>query len=87
MTNYVATTIDRLAELLPGCDPDLLRLYLLLALVKGAHVTNRDVHDAWSAWCHTTRPDHRSLIPFDELTPEAQALDTKYAEAIRAVAA
>jgi hypothetical protein len=40
------------------------------------------VHDAWSVWRNKTDPDHRSLIPFDDLTPEVQQLDSKYREAI-----
>jgi hypothetical protein len=32
-----------------GVD-DLLRLYAVLARVKGADVTNEDIHDAWVAW-------------------------------------
>ncbi len=85
--NYFDTVAHRLAELLPTCNVDLLRMYALLALVKGVEVTNKDVHDAWSAWTAIGRPDHRSLVPFDELTPDVQELDTKYRAAIRAVAA
>lgn len=85
-TNYVDTVVWRLAAALPGCDIELLRLYALLALVRGADVTNEDVHDAWSVWTAASRPEHRSLVPFAELAPDVQELDTKYAEAIRSVA-
>ena len=85
--NYIASIAERLAAALPGCPEDLIRLYALLVRVKGADTTDEDVHDAWSAWQMVSDPAHRSLIPFDELTPEVQALDTKYAQAIRAVAA
>lgn len=85
-TNYIDHICARLAALLPGCDGDLIRLYALLALVKGADVTNADVHDAWSVWAAVLRPDHQSLVPFAELAPEVQELDTKYADAIRAAA-
>lgn len=84
--NYIDALAARLGQILDGCDGELLRLYALLALVKGAEVTEEDVHHAWGAWRAATRPHHPHLIPFDELTPEVQALDTKYAAAIRAVA-
>jgi hypothetical protein len=43
-------------------------------------------YHAWSAWQTTTRPDHPSLIPFEDLRPEIQALHDPYVEAIRKVA-
>jgi hypothetical protein len=45
------------------------------------------VHHAWSAWRAETKPDHRSLVPFEDLTPDVQELDSAYRDAIRAVAA
>jgi hypothetical protein len=84
--NYIDAIVARLAELLPGCPTDLLRGYAVLARVKGADTTEEDVHDMWSAWQAATQPEHRSLIPFEQLSREVQALDAKYAEAIRAVA-
>lgn len=84
--NYIDAVAVRLGTVLDDCDEDLLRLYALLALTIGAEVTEEDVHHAWGTWRASTRPDHPDLVPFDELSPEVQALDTKYAEAIRAVA-
>lgn len=63
-------------------DLQLYRIYALLALTIGQGVMNEDVHDAWSAWTATHRPDHRSLVPFDALTPEVQELDSLYRDAI-----
>lgn len=61
----------------------LYRMYALLGHVLwNSEVTNEDVHDAWSAWTATYRPDHASLVPFTELTPEVQDLDSKYRDAI-----
>jgi hypothetical protein len=71
---------------LPGIDEDLLDLYSLLVLVQGVNTTLRDVHDAWSVWKNPIRPDHKSLIPFGDLSPEVQELDRKYADAIITVA-
>lgn len=67
-------------------DRTLYRMYALLALTKGTATTLKDVHDAWSAWCAEDRPEHRSLIPFDQLTAEVQAMDQPYLYAIHAVA-
>lgn len=61
----------------------LYRLYALLARVKGAAVTASDVHDAWSTWMLNRDKDHDSLVPFEALTPEAQAEDEPFVEAIR----
>lgn len=85
MSNYVQKVKDSLKGLHPNMDSELLDLYSLLVLVKGEDVTLKDVHDAWSVWKNNTRPDHRSLIEFDELTPEVQQLDKKYADSIKLV--
>ncbi len=63
----------------------LLRLYALLALTTGSSTTLENVHDAWSAWRSNTVPDHKSLIPFQELSKEVQELDRPYRDAIREV--
>lgn len=88
--------IDRVAEAIrrevsPEKVPDedtipLFRLYAVLALVKGIDVTLEDVHNAWSAWMLGCDPNHRSIKPFAELSPEVQWEDEPYAEAIRTVA-
>lgn len=67
-------------------DLALYRIYAVLACAKGESVTRADVHDAWSAWTAERRPQHPALVPFDELSPEKQALDDPYVEAIRQVA-
>lgn len=82
--NYIETTKEELDfDLDMGDDYDgLLEMYALLVLLKGNRCTNEDVHDAWSVWQNRTMPEHRSLIPFDELTKEVQDLDSKYRDAI-----
>ena len=72
----------------------LVRLYSLLALVKGEDVTLGDVHDAWAMnmnfkeknppYCYGH--DHLSIVPFDQLSKETQDRDVEYAEAIKKVA-
>ena len=87
--------IDRIAsDLATECGDDdptdteklLYRFYALLVLSRGADTTARDVHDAWAAWQTGLFSKHRSIVPFEELTPEVQALDDKYVDAIHAVA-
>jgi len=86
MANYIDRIAAELAAKLPDCSADLLRVYALLVLIEGQSVTEEDVHNAWSVWRTVTQPGHPALVPFDELTPDVQALDTPYVEAIRAVA-
>ena|SRR5271170_4498946 len=83
--NYFDKITDRLAEILPDCDADLLRYYTLLALTRGMNTSLENVHDAWSAWRTVTKPDHKSLIPFKDLTPEIQEYYRKYMDAIHKV--
>lgn len=88
--------IDRLAEtihnrLYPNhkLNPDmtsLYRIYAVLALTTGINTTNENVHDAWSAWQAETEPEHRSLIPFEQLPSIVQDMDEPYRNAIRWVA-
>jgi hypothetical protein len=84
--NYVEEIAVTLSGLLGGCPPGLLRMYALLVLVTGEDTSREHVHAAWAAWRTATRPDHPSLIPFDDLTPERRALYGKHAEAIREAA-
>jgi hypothetical protein len=84
---YVETAVAAVTrELDAGCDPALVRLYTLLALTKGAATTLENVHDAWALWRMETHPDHPSIIPFPELSPEVQELDREYTEAIHRAA-
>ena len=82
MATYAQDTIDRLNREAPDQDPDLIRLYALLVLVKGEDTTLEDVHDAWALWRLSTRPDHPDLVPFDQLTSEVQEYDQPYRDAI-----
>jgi hypothetical protein len=83
MPNYIERTKARLVkELGKELPSELLDLYTLLVLVKGDAVTLEDVHDAWAVWASPIQPEHRSIIPFAELSTEIQELDRTYAEAI-----
>lgn len=83
--NYAQAILSRLTVHHVTCelDGDLLRLYALLALVKGGDTSLRDVHDAWAIWRNQTAPGHRSLVPFDDLDEAVQELDRPYMDAIR----
>lgn len=85
----IAAEIQRRSEGTPIHDSDLglYRIYAVLALAKGLETTNEDVHNAWAAWTAAAAPAHRSLVPYDRLPPQVQALDTPYTLAIRQVAA
>jgi hypothetical protein len=83
--NYVQKVRGLLAERLPDCDLPLVDLYTLLALTKGVNTTLEDVHDAWAVWRNVTKPDHKSLVAFQNLSKEVQELDRPYMEAIHDV--
>ena len=85
--NYVQAVIRELNALLPGLENELVNLYALLVLTRGAETTLKDVHDAWGVWRNLTNPTHKSLVPFDQLSLEVQELDRKYMEAIHKAAA
>jgi hypothetical protein len=84
--NYLDSIARQIRHQVPDCSTELLRYYALLTLVKGEDVTLEDVHNAWSAWRTSTRPEHPSIVPFAELSSEVQELDRPYMEAIREVA-
>jgi hypothetical protein len=67
-------------------DARLIDLYTLLVLVRGEETTLEDVHEAWAVWRSRTRPDHPSIVPFEELEKDVQEMDRPYVEAIRAAA-
>ena len=86
--NELAQAIGRECDMDVGHPPDrqLLSYYALLALVTGVETTSENVHDAWSAWRVEEFCNHRSAIPFNELSAEVQALDDEYRDAIIKVA-
>jgi len=74
-------------DLLPDGDTSgLFRIYAVLALAKGAAVTNADVHNAWSAWISASDPGHEAVEPYAELSPDVRVEDDPFVAAIRRVA-
>lgn len=90
--NYLDSLADQIRqELDPDLRPEargaeLFRLYALLVLVAGQQCTLENVHDAWSTWTAAEDPEHEALIPFGQLSREAQLKDTPYLSAIHRVA-
>ena len=91
LVNYVNYARQILVHQLVERDltvaPELTNLYLLLVLTHGRETTERHVHDAWAIWQDQRDPYHRSLVPFDQLHPNVQALDQPFRDAIRDAAA
>ena len=83
--NYVEEIRELLSKKIK-VNNNLLNLYSLLVLTKGENVTLEDAHDAWSLDRNRIFPEHKSLIPFKELSYEVQQKDFPYVKAIREVA-
>lgn len=71
---------------IPVNERSLYWMYAMLALAKGQDTTPEDVHNAWAAWRTGTMPEHRSLVPFGDLSDEVRRLDEPYATAIHRAA-
>jgi len=78
----VKTELDLILEMEVTPYEGLLDVYALLVFTVGKNCTNENIHDAWSIWMSKTEPNHKSLIPFNELTKETQDLDSKYRDAV-----
>lgn len=85
---YIESARALLVEKLDGVmkDGPLMDLYLNLVFAKGEETTLEDVHDAWAIEKSRVRPDHHSIIPFDELTLKVQEMDRQFVDAIVATA-
>lgn len=85
MSNYVEKVRKELLKEIKVND-SLLNLYSLLVLTKGENTTLKDIHDAWSLDTNRFFSEHKSIIPFEELTKEVQDKDIEYLEAAKKVA-
>lgn len=83
--NYIQRVKQELSKRI-DVENDLLDLYTLIVFLKGKEATLENIHDAWAIWRNNTKPDHKSIIPFKELTEEIQEMDREYTEAIQATA-
>ncbi len=65
----------------------LYRDYAVLCLNKGLLTGAADVHNVWAAWeLEYGNPEHRSIVPFEELSQTVQDLDLPFVRAIHEVA-
>lgn len=92
------TYIDKVYKLVQEAtglkSKETIKMYSLLVLTKGENITLSDIHDGWSMvmnFKETNPPhcyghDHKSIVPFDQLSKETQDRDIRYLEAIHKVA-
>lgn len=94
MKTYVDKVYEMIQKETGLKSKETLKMYTLLVLVKGKDTTLSDVHDGWSLVMNYKEPnppycyghDHKSLVPFDQLSKEIQDRDIRYMEAIHKVA-
>jgi hypothetical protein len=93
MDTYIDKITNEVANRTRIKDKNLVRLYALLVCVKGPNITLEDVHDAWAINMnfkpHTDYcfgHDHKSIVPFDELSKETQDKDQKYVDILNTIA-
>lgn len=93
MRTYIDKVVSEVSDKTHIKDKRLVQLYSLLILIKGPNITLEDVHDAWSMnmnykqrtdYCYGH--DHKSLIPFNELTKDVQIKDQKYVNILNDIA-
>lgn len=85
LSNYVSETKTLLRQQISkehDVEEKLLDLYTLLVLTLGEECTLENVHDAWAVYTSNERPEHSSLIPFQDLKEEIQEYDRPFQEAI-----
>ena len=90
---YIDDVVKKVSERTHIKDQNLVRLYALLVLTKGEYISSEDVHDAWAMnmnfkqrteFCYGH--EHKSIVPFDELTEEVQNRDIKYVDILVEIA-
>lgn len=94
MKTYIDEVIERVKQETGIKSKETLKMYALLVLVKGTDITLSDVHDGWSMvmnfkevnppYCYGH--EHKSIVPFDQLSVETQERDRKYVEALIKIA-
>lgn len=94
MKTYIDEVIERVKQETGIKSKETLKMYALLVLVKGTDITLSDVHDGWSMvmnfkeanppYCYGH--EHKSIVPFDQLSADTQERDRKYVEALIKIA-
>ena len=94
METYIDKIYKKVQETTGLKSKETIKMYALLVLTKGEDITLADIHDGWSMvmnfkesnspYCYGH--DHKSLVPFDQLSYETQIKDEKYLEALIQIA-
>lgn len=90
---YIDKIVSKVAAECHIKNKELARYYALLILTKQTNITLKDVHDAW-AMSMNFRPvtsycyghDHKSIIPFHELSKETQEKDATFVKKLNRIA-
>lgn len=93
MVTYIDEIVEKVMNECKIKSRDLAKLYALLVLTKGNSITLKDVHDAW-ALNMNYRPttdkcfghDHKSIVPFNELSVESQNKDQRFVNSLIKIA-
>lgn len=94
MKTYIDEIVEKVKERTGLKGKGLTKLYAFLVLVKGESITLEDIHDAWSMdmnYKDITPPfcyghEHKSIVPFDQLSEETQNKDKEYLDALLNIA-
>ena len=93
MNTYIDNICNKVQEATGLKSKETIKMYALLVLTKGKDITLSDIHDGWSMvmnfkesnppYCYGH--EHKSLVPFNQLSKETQDRDIKYLEALRSI--
>ena len=94
MQTYIDKIYEQIQTKTGLKSKETLKMYTLLTLVKGEQCTLSDIHDGWSIVMNFKDPNppycyghnHKSIVPFEQLSEETQEKDRKYLKIIREVA-
>lgn len=91
MKTYIDNICEKVQEATGLKSKEIVKMYALLVLTKGKDITLEDIHDGWSMvmnfkesnppYCYGH--EHKSIVPFEQLSKETQERDVKYLEALR----
>ena len=94
MKTYIDEIIERVQQETGLKSKETIKMYALLVLTKGTQITLSDIHDGWSMamnfkesnppYCYGH--EHKSIVPFKELSIETQEKDRKYLDALLKIA-
>lgn len=94
METYIDKVCKKVQEVTGLKSKETIRMYSLLVLTKGENITLADIHDGWSMVMNFKEPnppycyghEHKSIVPFNQLSYETQIKDEKYLKALKQIA-